>query len=81
MASSTITAKGQTTIPKEIRDYLKLRPGNRIDYVVDGEGMVVLRPATFDIRDLHGVLHRPDQKHLAVEEMKRVVRERHRSRP
>ena len=76
MTSSTITAKGQTTIPKAIRDYLKLRPGNRIDYVVDDEGKVVLRPATYDIRDLLGMLHRPGQKALSVEEMNRVVRER-----
>ena len=76
MASSTITAKGQTTIPKAIRDYLKLRPGNRIDYIVDDEGKVVLRPAMYDIRDLHGMLHRPGQEALSVEEMNRVVRER-----
>jgi antitoxin PrlF len=77
MPSSTVTRKGQTTIPKEIRDYLKLRPGNRVDYVVDEEGNVVLRPATYDIRDLHGVLHRPGQKSLSVEEMNGVVRRRH----
>ena len=77
MPSSTVTHKGQTTIPKEIRDYPKLRPGNRIDYVVDGEGKVVIRPATYDIRDLHGILQRPGQRPLAVEEMNRIIRARH----
>jgi AbrB family looped-hinge helix DNA binding protein len=80
MASSTVTAKGQTTIPKEIREYLKLKPGNRIDYVVDDEGKVVMKPATYDIRDLHGVLQRPGRKALTVEEMNRIIRERHGSR-
>jgi antitoxin PrlF len=77
MPSSTVTQKGQTTIPKEIRDYLGLRPGNRVDYVVDETGNVVMRPATYDIRDLHGVLQRPGRKALSVEDMNRVIRQRH----
>jgi AbrB family looped-hinge helix DNA binding protein len=81
MASSTVTAKGQTTIPKEIRDHLGLRPGNRIDYVMDAEGNVVLKPALYDIRDLHGILHRPGRDGLTVEEMNRLIRERHGARP
>ena len=72
MPSSTVTAKGQTTIPKEIREYLKLRAGSRIHYVVDEDGRVVLEPATHDIRDLHGLLHRPGRKALTVEQMNRV---------
>ena len=75
MSSSTLTSKGQTTIPKVIRDHLNLRPGHRIDYVVDEEGRVVLRPATYDIRDLAGALRRPGQKPLSVEEMNRVIRQ------
>lgn len=80
MPSSTVTAKGRTTIPKEIRDYLKLRPGNRIDYLVDPDGRVVLEPARHDIRDLHGLLHRAGRKALTVEQMNRVIRSRHGSK-
>jgi antitoxin PrlF len=76
MPSSAVTSKGRTTIPKEIREYLKLRPGNRIDLLVDHEGNVLLKPATHDIRDLHGLLHRPGQKPVAVEEMDRIIRQR-----
>ncbi len=77
MASSTLTSKGQTTIPKDIREYLNLRPGQRIDFIVDEEGRVVLRPATLQIRDLAGILHREGQKPISVEEMNRVIRTRH----
>jgi AbrB family looped-hinge helix DNA binding protein len=80
MPSSTVTAKGQTTIPKEIRDHLKLRPGNRIDYIVDRDGRVVLEPATYDIRELHGLLHRAGGKALTVEQMNRVIQSRHGSK-
>lgn len=81
MAHSTITTKGQTTIPKEIREHLKLQPGHRIEYVVDEAGRVVLRPATYDIRNLHGILHRPGQPTVTVEEMNRTIRRRHGLRP
>ena len=81
MAHSTLTAKGQTTIPKEIREHLKLQPGHRIEYVVDEVGRVVLRPATYDIRDLHGILERPGQPTVTVEEMNRVIRRRHGLKP
>lgn len=41
--TSTLTAKGQTTVPREIREYLQLGPRQRIAFVVE-EGKVVLRP-------------------------------------
>lgn len=41
--TSTLTSKGQTTVPREIREYLQLGPRQRIAFVVE-EGKVVLRP-------------------------------------
>lgn len=76
MPTSTLTSKGQTTIPKTIREHLALRPGQRIDYVVEEGGKVVLRPATYGIEDLAGLLHRPGMTPLTVEEMNEVVRQR-----
>lgn len=73
---STLTSKGQTTIPKAIRDHLNLRPGQRIDYVVEEGGKVVLKPASYDLSDLAGSLHRADGPTLTVEQMSEVVRER-----
>jgi antitoxin PrlF len=77
MASSTLSSKGQATIPKDIREYLNLQPGQRIDFIVDEEGRVVLRPATLHIRDLAGILHQEDQRPISVEEMNRVIRAGH----
>ncbi len=39
MPSALITAKGQTTIPKAIRDRLRVAPGDRIDVVVSVAAM------------------------------------------
>jgi AbrB family looped-hinge helix DNA binding protein len=43
--STTMTAKGQVTVPKVIRDELGLKPGDRVDFVLDGEGGARLRKA------------------------------------
>lgn len=50
---SVVTSKGQTTIPKEIREFLKLKPKDRIFYIVE-DGKVVLKPLRGDILELRG---------------------------
>ncbi len=42
--SSTISSKGQITVPQEIRNRLGLEPGDRVEFVVE-EGRTVLRPS------------------------------------
>ena len=43
--STSLTSKGQVTIPKHIRDALNLSPGNAVDFAVNAFGQVVLHPA------------------------------------
>lgn len=43
MKRSTITLKGQTTIPIEVREHLSVGPGDRVYYVLEGDGAVVMR--------------------------------------
>lgn len=74
MPATMITSKGQTTIPKEIRDYLNLHPGDRIDFVIKEDGKVFLEPATLDVKELGGILYRPGQKSVTIEEMERAIR-------
>ena len=76
MPSATMTSKGQITLPKAIRDLLRLHTGDRVDFVVRGDGTVVLRPATVDVRELRGLLHRPGLAPLSVEDMNAVIRRR-----
>jgi antitoxin PrlF len=73
---ATLTSKGQVTVPKAIRDLLRLGTGDRVDFVVKEDGTVVLRPATVHVRELRGFLHRKGMKPLSVEQMNAVIRRR-----
>jgi antitoxin PrlF len=42
--SSTISSKGQVTVPQEIRNRLGLATGDRVDFVIEGE-RTVIRPS------------------------------------
>lgn len=64
----TMTSKGQTTVPQEIRELLKLKPGDRIRYVIRN-GEVVFRAKNKRLIDLAGILHRPDAPAMTIAEM------------
>lgn len=40
--ATNLTSKGQVTIPKKVRDALKLAPGSQVEFVVNRQGEVVL---------------------------------------
>ncbi len=75
MASATLTSKGQTTVPKKIRDHLRLRPGDRLEFVIEQGGRVIVLPASFDAAELAGILPRP-KRPVSLEEMDAVIRKR-----
>jgi AbrB family looped-hinge helix DNA binding protein len=70
----SVTSKGQTTIPKEVRDQLGLDTGTRIEWIVEN-GQATVRPRKLRAIDLAGILHRPGMKPLTVEEMDQAIGE------
>ena len=76
MAESTITTKGQCVVPKKIRDYMRLNPGDKIDFVIREDGEVYVRPVILDVRELKGQMKKPGRKSVSLKEMDRAVRER-----
>ena len=76
MPSATLTSKGQLTLPKAIRELLRLGAGDRVDFIVKDDGTVQLRPVTVDVRELSGLLHRKGVRPLSVEEMNAIIRRR-----
>ena len=75
MAIAKITTKGQVTIPKEIRDYLALQVGSRVEFVIDETGNVKLMPLNVPVEALSGILHQPGMKAATQEEMESVIAE------
>ncbi|MCK4869705.1 MAG: AbrB/MazE/SpoVT family DNA-binding domain-containing protein [Gammaproteobacteria bacterium] len=76
MSTVTLTSKGQTTIPADIRAYLHLKPGDRLEFIIEkDDGRVLLMPANVDIAKLKGILPKP-KKALTLEQMDKVIRKR-----
>lgn len=73
MPGSTVSSKGQVTIPKEVRDALRLDTGDRVLFVVRDDGTVELRPETVDLLDLVGMLEPRGGKHVSIEEMNEAI--------
>ena len=72
MPSAKVTAKGQITLPKEIRTALGLDLGDRVQFFVRADGVVELRARTRDLLSLAGMLE-PRRTGVSVEDMDRAV--------
>ena len=76
MAEAVLTSKGQTTIPKAIREHLRLKTGDRLDFVIEDDGRVTLRPVTLDVTQLRGLLaNKYRGPAVSIEQMNRDVQE------
>lgn len=71
MTDSTLTSKGQTTIPKEIRDSLGLQPGQRMTFTLMPDGTVLMRAKNKSIMDAAGRLRREGQERVPVDKLSR----------
>ena len=68
---ATLTSKGQTTIPKEIRDSLGMKAGDRMTFTLMPDATVVMRVKSKSITALAGVLHKKGRKTVPVEQLLR----------
>ena len=72
MESAKITSKGQITIPKVVRDSLGVHPGDRVHFVIRGDGVVEMFPRTRDLLSLAGML-RTKVRGVRVEDMDAAI--------
>jgi AbrB family looped-hinge helix DNA binding protein len=78
MPVATLTSKGQLTLPKKIRELLRVEPGDSVDFVIGADGEIRLRAGDVDVRALRGLLHKPGRKPVTLEEMdEAIARGRH----
>ena len=68
---ATITTKGQVTLPKPIRDKLHLKPGDKIDFTLENDGLRVT-PVTAPVTQLKGMVPKPAVP-ISLQEMDEAI--------
>jgi AbrB family looped-hinge helix DNA binding protein len=76
MALATLTSKGQVTIPKQIRDTLKLHTGDKIEIIVTKNREALIRPISKKVDDIFSKLYKPARKSVSVESMNDAIKDR-----
>lgn len=70
---STITSKGQITIPNLVRSKMNLSAGVKLEFIVHDE-YVMLVPINKSVRKLQGILPKPEIT-LSTDEMDQIIQE------
>ena len=72
MQESTVTSKGQTTLPKDVRTALDLHPGDRVRYMIlDGGEVRLVRSRP--IAELQGLLRDKVSRTVRLEDMDEAI--------
>ena len=69
---STLSEKGQITIPASIRNKMQLSTGSKFEFLNKGNFIVML-PVNKSLKDLKGFLPKPD-KALTCDEMNEIIK-------
>jgi antitoxin PrlF len=72
MAESTVTSKGQITIPAQVRSALGVDAGDRVEFVEIEKGRFLIAAANSPVRKLKGLIRKPD-KPVSVAEMNSAI--------
>lgn len=75
MATSTVTGKGQITIPIEVRQALRLDAGDRVEFVEVEQGRFEIVPATRSVTALKGMFGKP-KRTVSIDEMNAAIAKR-----
>jgi antitoxin PrlF len=68
---ATLTSKGQTTIPKAIRDSLNMKTGDRMTFTLMPDGVVIMRVKNKRVSELAGLLHKKGRKAVPIDMLSR----------
>lgn len=77
---STMTQKGQVTIPKDVREILHLVTGDKVEFSINSHGEIVLKPVTRKVSEVAGMLSKyRKSKPLSIEEMDQAIQQQFRN--
>lgn len=80
MALATLTTKGQVTIPREIRESLKLHTGDKIEIIMTEKREAIIKPASKKVDDIFCKLHMPGRKSSTIQEINDAIRNKMRDK-
>jgi antitoxin PrlF len=69
-----VTSQGQVTVPKEVRERLKLRAGGKVEFAIENGGRVVMSAKQSSILDLVGILPKP-KRTVTLEQMDEAIKQ------
>jgi len=75
MSISTLTLKGQVTIPKDVRERLHLRTGDKLDFRVEKDGTIRVHPIARKVSEVFGMLAEKAGRAYSTEESREKLRQ------
>ncbi|WP_051534168.1 AbrB/MazE/SpoVT family DNA-binding domain-containing protein [Desulfitibacter alkalitolerans] len=63
---SSVTKKGQVTIPQVVREKLEINYGDKVEFIIDGNNQVKIRPIKTNLENIYGVLKDKNVTELAI---------------
>jgi AbrB family looped-hinge helix DNA binding protein len=73
MPRSTLTSKGQITVPTAVREALAVHPGDTLSFLIHDDGTVTVEAETVDLLQLRGAVE-PARRGVTVEDMNEAIR-------
>lgn len=67
--ATTLTSKGQVTVPREIRQRMGLKPGDKMTFSLLSDGTLIVRPKVRRVTELAGMLYSPGRRAVPLEDM------------
>ncbi len=78
MTTATLTSKGQLTLPKAIRLFLKLEVGHKLEFVISEHNEVVLKPRRIGLDTIYGMAH--SKKKASLDDIDAAITAYHKDR-
>ena len=73
MSEARLSSKGPITVPHDIRERLKLNPGDKLQFRIANNSQVIVEAAKYHIGELYGLLHRKGGKTVSVDAMNEAI--------
>ena len=69
--NATLTSKGQVTIPKRIREKLGLEAGTEVEFILDDDGSLRVRPKEPPMERLRAIQQQLSTHEIDTEQLRR----------